>query len=49
MLGDLAILHAPQVIVAGRYTAKCALTDGKHKVALCQLEGADGQLALDGG
>lgn len=36
VLGDLAVLHAPQVIVAGRSAAEGALGHRQHKVALCQ-------------
>ena len=36
MLGDLAVLHTPQVIVAGGRTAEGALADGKDEVALRQ-------------
>ena len=36
MLGDLAALHAPQVIVAGGRTAKGAFADGKDEIALRQ-------------
>lgn len=36
MLGNLAVLHTPQVIVAGGRTAKGALADGKDEVTLRQ-------------
>lgn len=36
MLGDLAILHTPQVIVAGGRIAEGTLADGKDEVALRQ-------------
>ena len=36
MLGDLAIIHTPQVIVAGGLTAKGAFADSKDEISLRQ-------------
>ena len=36
MLGDLAVLHTPQVIVAGGHTAKGAFADSKDEISLRQ-------------
>ena len=36
VLGDLAVFHAPQIIIAGRCAAKGSFTDTQYKVSLCK-------------